>query len=129
MSVPSCLAPFAVLDVVGGRQPLAAQADLSSSRHDMSSAVVARPSGPAMGANRLGIGWLSVADTVRRPRAIEYRDMYHTRLTIHRGASFAELPVFAAKLGVMALRRATAWASAALWTAAVISGVMLTNVA
>ena len=36
------------------------------------------------------------ADTVRRrPRAIEYSDWYYRRLTIHRYASYAMLPVFA----------------------------------
>jgi len=40
-----------------------------------------------------------VADTVPRkrprPHAIEYSDAYYTRLTIHRVASYAELPLFA----------------------------------
>jgi hypothetical protein len=36
------------------------------------------------------------ADTpVRRPRPIEYSDAYYTRLTIHRVASYAILPLFA----------------------------------
>ncbi len=35
--------------------------------------------------------------TVRRPRAIEYSDAYYTRLTIHRIASYAELPLFGAE--------------------------------
>jgi hypothetical protein len=38
------------------------------------------------------------ADTgEKRPRAIEYSDAYYTRLTIHRYASYAELPLFAAE--------------------------------
>jgi hypothetical protein len=39
------------------------------------------------------------ADTVKRKRAksIEYSDSYYTRLTIHRVASYAELPLFAAE--------------------------------
>jgi hypothetical protein len=41
----------------------------------------------------------STADTVRppskRPRAIEYSDWYYRRLTMHRIASYAELPLFA----------------------------------
>jgi hypothetical protein len=39
------------------------------------------------------------ADTVRRkrPKSIEYSDAYYTRLTIHRVASYAELPLFAAE--------------------------------
>jgi hypothetical protein len=37
-------------------------------------------------------------DSVRRRRkAIEYSDAYYTRLTIHRVASYAELPLFAAE--------------------------------
>jgi len=35
--------------------------------------------------------------TVRRPRAIEHSDAYYTRLTIHRVASYAELPLFGAE--------------------------------
>jgi hypothetical protein len=39
---------------------------------------------------------LAAADTgERRPRAVEYSDAYYTRLTIHRYASYAELPLFA----------------------------------
>jgi hypothetical protein len=42
---------------------------------------------------------VAVADTVKRKRAksIEYSDSYYTRLTIHRVASYAELPLFAAE--------------------------------
>jgi hypothetical protein len=37
------------------------------------------------------------ADTVarKRPKSVEYSDAYYTRLTIHRVASYAELPLFA----------------------------------
>lgn len=35
--------------------------------------------------------------TSRRPRAIEHSDAYYTRLTIHRVASYAELPLFGAE--------------------------------
>jgi hypothetical protein len=42
---------------------------------------------------------LSTVDTIRprsaRPRAIEYSDWYYRRLTMHRIASYAELPLFA----------------------------------
>ncbi|MDQ2890003.1 MAG: hypothetical protein M3R65_05540 [Gemmatimonadota bacterium] len=38
-----------------------------------------------------------VDTTSRRPRAIEYSDAYYTRLTIHRVASYAELPLFGAE--------------------------------
>lgn len=40
-----------------------------------------------------------LADTpvVSRPRAIEYSDMYYTRLTIHRWGSYAMLPLLAAE--------------------------------
>ena len=46
------------------------------------------------------------ADTGRRPRAVEYSNAYFTRLTIHRYASYAELPLFAAEyvLGEKLLR-------------------------
>src|ERR1700730_9268613 len=39
------------------------------------------------------------ADTVKRkrPKSIEYSDAYYPRLTIHRVASYAELPLFAAE--------------------------------
>jgi len=37
------------------------------------------------------------ADTGGRPKAIEYSDAYGTRLAIHRYASYAELPLFAAE--------------------------------
>ena len=39
----------------------------------------------------------AAADTGGRPRAIEYSNGYYTRLTIHRYASYAELPLFAAE--------------------------------
>jgi hypothetical protein len=96
VSLPSRFAAVAVLVLLVAGQPLAAQADLTSPI-DSSSAVLPRPSGPAIGANRLGIGPMTLPDTVRRPRAIEYSDMYYTRLTIHRWASYAELPLFAAE--------------------------------
>jgi len=34
---------------------------------------------------------------VRRPRAIEYSDLYYTRLTIHRYGSYAMIPLFVAE--------------------------------
>jgi hypothetical protein len=39
------------------------------------------------------------ADTVKRkrPKSVDYSDAYYTRLTIHRIASYAELPLFAAE--------------------------------
>jgi hypothetical protein len=37
------------------------------------------------------------SDTVRRRKAVELSDAYYTRLTIHRWASYAELPLFAAE--------------------------------
>ncbi len=45
-------------------------------------------------------------DTTHRPRAIEYSDAYYTRLTVHRVASYAELPLFGAEyvLGERLLR-------------------------
>ena len=81
MRLRSCLASTAFLALLGVLTPLAAQN---------------APTGPAIGANRLGIG-PTLQDTVRRPMAIEYSDLYYTRLTIHRWASYAELPLFAAE--------------------------------
>jgi hypothetical protein len=37
------------------------------------------------------------ADSSHRPRAIEYSNFYYTRLAIHRAASYATLPLFAAE--------------------------------
>lgn len=50
--------------------------------------------------------FVSADTTHRRPRAIEYSDSYFTRLTIHRIASYAELPLFGAEyvLGERLLR-------------------------
>lgn len=44
-------------------------------------------------------GVLAPVDTpvVRRPRAIEYSDLYYTSLTIHRYGSYAMIPLFAAE--------------------------------
>lgn len=39
----------------------------------------------------------AVDTTSRRPRAIYYSDSYYTRLTVHRIASYAELPLFGAE--------------------------------
>ncbi len=50
---------------------------------------------PSMG--REATDSVSGDTTVRRPRAIEYSDAYYTRLTIHRIASYAELPLFGAE--------------------------------
>jgi hypothetical protein len=46
---------------------------------------------------------VAVADTVRpraRPRPVEYSDWYERRLTIHKWASYATLPLFAAQYSV-----------------------------
>ncbi len=92
------LVSIAALSLCAATRPIAAQAD-PGSPPDTSSAVLPRPAGPALGADRLGIGPI-VADTARRPRAIEYSELYYTRLTIHRWASYAELPLFAATWAV-----------------------------
>jgi hypothetical protein len=89
------LVSAAALLVFGALQPLGAQANMAP-RADSPGAVLPRSLGPVIGSNRLGIGPM-VQDTVRRPRAIEYSDLYYTRLTIHRWASYAELPLFAAE--------------------------------
>jgi hypothetical protein len=54
-----------------------------------SAAVVAAPGDPA----RAG----SAADTVRRPKPIEYSNGYTTRLAIHKYASYATIPLFVAE--------------------------------
>ncbi len=66
--------------------------------------------GPSVAALRVGFGALHdsaarpVLDTVagaqggrQRPRAIEYSDWYNRRLTIHRWASYATVPLFVAQ--------------------------------
>lgn len=98
MTLRTGLASIASLVFLAAIRPLAAQAE-PGSLPDTASAVLARPTGPAIGADRLGIGPIAV-DTVRRPRAIEYSDLYYTRLKIHRWASYAELPLFAATWAV-----------------------------
>ncbi len=56
---------------------------------------------PTMDSTRLDTGLTAVvADTPvvrRRPRAIEYSDLYYTRLTIHRYASYTMIPLFVAE--------------------------------
>jgi len=56
-------------------------------------AAVATPVGPVLAPA------LAVSDTGqrRRPRAVEYSNFYTTRLTIHRYASYATLPLFVAE--------------------------------
>ena len=56
-----------------------------------------RGPGPRMESARVGID-LSASDTVKpRRRAVRLSDAYHTRLRIHKVASFAMLPLFAAQ--------------------------------
>jgi hypothetical protein len=55
---------------------------------------------PVVGPRPVSSGFVRpAADTIRprsaRPRAIEYSDWYYRRLTMHRIASYAELPLFA----------------------------------
>jgi hypothetical protein len=87
------VSPVALLLLVAF--PLTAQVTATDSvpRIDSTSAVLPRHAIPDFGANRSGLSsaW---QDTVRRPRAIEYSDAYNVRLTIHRYASYAELPLF-----------------------------------
>lgn len=58
-------------------------------------------SGPTLSSARVGIPAAKARqDTTphrRRPRAIEYSDWYNRRLTIHRWASYATLPLFVAQ--------------------------------
>jgi hypothetical protein len=41
--------------------------------------------------------WVEATDTLRRPKAVEYSDLYYTRLKIHRIASYLTVPLFAAQ--------------------------------
>ena len=70
---------------------------LAGARAQVSDSVV--PAGPRLAAlapSFAGSSTSTPADTgERRPRAVEYSDAYYTRLTIHRYASYAELPLFA----------------------------------
>ena len=64
----------------------------------LDSAVLAGPRLAALAPSFADSAASTPADTgERRPRAVEYSDAYYTRLTIHRYASYAELPLFAAE--------------------------------
>ncbi len=59
--------------------------------------------GPSLAASVAGLSDVradSQATPRARPRAFEYSDGYHTRLKIHKYASFATLPLFAAEVVV-----------------------------
>lgn len=56
-----------------------------------------RGSGPRLESARIGID-LSAPDTVKpRRRAVRLSEAYHTRLRVHKAASYAMLPLFAAQ--------------------------------
>lgn len=83
---------------------------LAASPPPASAAPVAPPVGPRLepiGISRSSLAAAEPADSGRpRPRAIEYSDAYYQRLTVHRIASYAELPLFATEyvLGERLLR-------------------------
>jgi hypothetical protein len=54
---------------------------------------------PLVFVDRLGVSAPALEDTVprRRPRAIEYSESYYVRLKIHKYASYATIPLFAAE--------------------------------
>lgn len=86
-----------------------------------------RPPAPAVAAG-------PVADTTpARPRAFEYSDAYGTRLTIHRAASYATLPLFIAQYAsgtrlMNGRNDAPGWARAIHGpTAAALGGLFLVN--
>jgi hypothetical protein len=56
---------------------------------------LAGPRSSASGFSRDAVLRDTVPPRSRRPRAIEYSDWYYRRLTMHRIASYAELPLFA----------------------------------
>ncbi len=69
---------------------------------------------------------LAAADSGRpRPRAIEYSDLYYTRLAIHRVASYATIPLFAAEyvLGSKLYRNPPGSQATQEWHRAVALGV------
>lgn len=74
----------------------AVQAAVARAPLDTVSVDPAGPLRPGIGDPRLDRPPLDTP-VVRRPRAIEYSDAYYVRLTIHRVASYAMLPVFAAE--------------------------------
>ncbi|MES2124927.1 MAG: hypothetical protein V4503_09620 [Gemmatimonadota bacterium] len=83
---------WAVIALLIGASPALAQTD-----------TLPAPAKPACGAcpdgNRAGLAPLNAAaarDTIRQ-RPIEYSPLYNTALTIHRVASYAELPLFVAE--------------------------------
>ena len=77
---------------VAPRLAAQAPADSASAGPRLSALAVSFPTDTTLAA---------AADTGdRRPRAIEYSDGYYTRLTIHRYASYAELPLFALEYGL-----------------------------
>ncbi|GJG89469.1 hypothetical protein tb265_46500 [Gemmatimonadetes bacterium T265] len=79
---------------VGPPWTAAARAQISTAGPD--SAALASPArGPILAAPA-GLASAVPADT-GRPHAVTYSDAYGTRLTIHRYASYATLPVFAAE--------------------------------
>ena len=77
-------------------QPLTATVLAQPSAADPDRAAVASPVRGPVPVAPAGLSSTVVADT-GRPRAVTYSDAYGTRLTIHRDASYATLPVFAAE--------------------------------
>lgn len=77
-----------------GPLPLRAQQADSGDRP-----AIAPPCGACSAGIRAGLAPVAplIPQDTGRQRAIEYSNMYHTRLTIHRIASYAELPLFAAE--------------------------------
>jgi hypothetical protein len=77
----------------------AADSMIADSRTPADSSAGTGPVGPRLTALGPSLSGSSPpADTgATRPRAIEYSDAYGTRLAIHRYASYAELPLFAAE--------------------------------
>jgi hypothetical protein len=83
--------------IFGARATFSQEPDSNAAVANTVSAV--RPCGACISAYRAGLTpAVAVAwqDTARR-KAIEYSDAYHTRLTIHRIASYAEFPLFIAE--------------------------------
>ncbi len=83
-----------------------ARPPVSSLVQDSGSTGLTTQAGPRPILLGFSVAYTTGDTTSRRPRAIEYSDAYYTRLTIHRVASYAELPLFGAEyvLGERLLR-------------------------
>jgi hypothetical protein len=108
LSLPTAVRPIVISAVLGaaGARAASAQAPapvgIASDSTPVASDSAVAPTGPLLSREQSGIradgGAATTADTGQvRPRAVEYSEGYGKRLEIHRIASYAELPLFAAE--------------------------------